>query len=407
MKHALRRGRGCGTWADTMPIAFGVVIVLVLVVLAAVGCGSNPTGGTTAPVTGSVGTGTQTTSRREVSTSKSPSLPPDAPAGSASTSIIPSGSLTGAGPANPEPVISEWAMAFRKLHPDVTISYQVVPSAEGTTQFTERTVDFGATNIFMTDEEISAAEQASGAEVLHIPGFLDAVVIAHTLPGISKLRLDPATLAAIFLGSITAWDDPRIAALNPGLTLPSLDITVVHRSDPSFTTFRFTSYLSLASEEWNNKVGSGRTVNWPVGTGVRDNAALDLFGNMRGTIGYVEFGAALQNDLPVVELKNESGNFVAPTLASVAAAAQGTQFPTDLRLSLFDSVNPQAYSIVTATWILAHDPMEDAAKAGLLKTFLKWALSPAGDALVEEVGFVPLADDLRSAALAKISQIGS
>lgn len=322
----------------------------------------------------------------------------------------------GAGTGIPSPVYMEWLLAFQKLHPAVSVDYDYMGgSIAGIEKLTIQAVEFGASDTPMTDQEVAAAEQASDAKVLHIPSVLEGVGVAYNLPEVGNLRLDPDTLAAIFLGHITTWNDPQIAALNPGVTLPSTGITVLYRRGSSLFTLAFTSYLSLVSAEWKSKVGAGKEVKWPVGMGGIGNFIPEYTVTQEpGGIGYVRIAWPLSNGwrpdtgIRVAELMNKSGNFITPTFESTSAAAQGLQFPADLRFSplLLDSANPQAYPIVTATWILAYDRMRDPAKAALVKAFLTWAHSPAGDVVARDMGFVPIPSDLKSAARAKIEQIG-
>jgi phosphate transport system substrate-binding protein len=316
-------------------------------------------------------------------------------------------SLNGAGATFPQPVYVEWIGAFQKIDPGVTINYQGVGSGGGIQQFTQMTVDFGASDAPMTDAEIATAEKASGAQVLHIPTVFGAITLAYNLQGVDGLKLDSDTLAAIFEGAITKWNDPKIAALNQGVTLPSTDIQVVHRSDSSGTTNAFTSYLAAVSPDWKTKIGAGKTVKWPVGVGGQGNDGVAaVVKQQAGSIGYVELAYALTNQMTVAQMKNKSGQFIVPSLDSTTAAAEGAQFPADLRFSVSNSDNPKAYPIVTATWILAYDKMKDPAKAAALKAFLTWALND-GASIATDLGYAPLPSALKDAALVKVNAIGS
>jgi len=318
-----------------------------------------------------------------------------------------SASLSGAGATFPEPLYVEWIGEFQSLHPKVTINYQGIGSGGGIEQFSKLTVDFGASDAPMKDEEIAAAEAASGAKVLHIPTVFGAVTLAYNLPGVTELKLDPDTLAGIFLGEITKWNDAKLTALNPGVTLPDQPIQVVHRSDSSGTTSIFTGYLTKVNKTWAEKVGKGKEVPWPVGVGGQGNDGVAaVVKQQAGSIGYVELSYALEAGLSVAALRNQAGNFVTPSLASTSAAAQGAQFPEDLRFSVADSPNPEAYPICGATWILVYDQMKDPAKAAALKAFLTWALTE-GTPIAEELGYAPLPEDLRAKALAKVEQISA
>jgi phosphate transport system substrate-binding protein len=317
-------------------------------------------------------------------------------------------SLNGAGATFPEPLYLEWIGEFvNGVQPGVAINYQGIGSGGGIQQFTQMTVDFGASDAPMKDEEIAAAEEASGAKVLHIPTVLGAVAVAYSLPDVEGLQLDQETLAGIFLGTVTSWNDPALVALNPDIQLPSATIGVVHRSDSSGTTAIFTEYLTKVSAPWADTVGGGKDVPWPVGIGGQGNDGVAaVIQQQEGSIGYVELAYATEVGLPTVEVRNQSGAFVAPSLASTSSAGAGVDFPVDLRFSLSDSPAPEAYPIVGATWILAYDKMSDPAKAEALRSFLTWALTE-GAPLAEDLGYSPLSDSLRELALVKVAEVGS
>ncbi|MHB1345728.1 MAG: phosphate ABC transporter substrate-binding protein PstS, partial [Thermoleophilia bacterium] len=296
--------------------------------------------------------------------------------GSATTGGLLIAALNGAGATFPEPLYLEWVGEFvTNVEPGVKVNYQGIGSGGGIQQLTQMTVDFGASDAPMSDEEIAAAETAGGAAVLHIPTVFGAVAVAYSLPGVTDLKLDQETLADIFLGTVTTWDDPAIVALNPGVTLPSTAISVVHRSDSSGTTSIFTGYLTKVSPAWSDTVGAGKDVRWPVGIGGQGNDGVAaVIQQQEGSIGYVELAYATEVGLPTVSVRNQAGSFIAPSLASTSAAGAGVDFPADLRFSLSDSPAPEAYPIVGATWILAYDSMADPAKAEALRAFLTWAL---------------------------------
>lgn len=316
-------------------------------------------------------------------------------------------SLNGAGATFPEPLYVEWIGEFQAANPKVTINYQGIGSGGGIEQFTKLTVDFGASDAPMKDEEIAAAEAAGGAKVLHIPTVFGAVVLAYNLKGVDELKLDPDTLTAIFLGTITKWNDPAIAALNPEATLPDTAIQVVHRSDSSGTTSIFTGYLSQVSAQWKDQVGKGKEVKWPVGVGGQGNDGVAaVVKQQAGSIGYVELSYATESGLAMATLKNQAGNFITPSLESTSAAAVGVEFPEDLRFSVSNSSGNQAYPIVGATWILVFDKMKDAAKVQVLKAWLSWSLSD-GTAIAEELGYAPLSEELKALALEKIDSIST
>jgi len=318
-----------------------------------------------------------------------------------------SASLNGAGATFPKPLYIEWIGEFQMVNPGVKINYQGIGSGGGIEQFTKMTVDFGASDAPMKDEEVAAAETASGAKVLHIPTVFGSVVLAYNLPDLPELKLDSDTLAAIFLGEITNWNDAKIAALNSGAALPDKAIQVVHRSDSSGTTNIFTSYLAEVNQAWADAVGAGKEVQWPAGVGGQGNDGVAaVVQQQEGSIGYVELSYAIESNLTMASLKNAAGNFIVPSLESTSAAAGGAAFPEDLRFSVANSPNADAYPIVGATWILAYDKMADPAKVAALKAFLTWSLTD-GTAVAEDLGYAPLPDDLRALALAKVNAIGN
>jgi phosphate transport system substrate-binding protein len=377
------------------------VLALALIAVAAFGlfaaaCGNDDATTTTAASIGSDSTGaTGTTAKAEDGTTMA-ALEAD---------------LNGAGATFPQPVYVEWIGAFQQLQSGVTINYQGVGSGAGIQQFTAQTVDFGASDAYMKADEIAAAEEArSGAKVIHIPTVFGAVVLAYNLPGVDDLKLDSDTLAKIFLGTITTWDDPAIAALNPGVNLPSEAIQTVHRSDSSGTTNAFTSYLAAASADWAAGPGAGKEIKWAGGVGAKGNDGVAaVVKQTEGAIGYVELAYATQNNMTMAEMENKSGNFIAPSLKSTSAAAAGLQIPDDMNLLplVSDSANPEAYPIVTSTYILAYDKMPDANKAAALRAFLTWALGDDGTAIATELGYAPLPADLKEAVLEKVALIGS
>jgi len=328
-------------------------------------------------------------------------------AGSGGQSDTPAASLNGAGATFPEPLYVEWIGEFQAANPQVTVNYQGIGSGGGIEQFTKLTVDFGASDAPMKDEEVTAAEAAGGAKVLHIPTVFGAVVLAYNLEGVEQLNLDPDTLAGIFLGTITRWNDAQLAALNPGVSLPDQAIQVVHRSDSSGTTSIFTGYLAQVSVEWADKVGKGKEVPWPVGIGGQGNDGVAaVVQQQAGSIGYVELSYATESGLAMATLENQAGNLITPSLESTSAAAVGVEFPEDLRFSVSNSAGEQAYPIVGATWILVYEKMKDAAKVDALKAWLTWSLNE-GTAIAEELGYAPLSEELKALALAKIESVSS
>jgi phosphate transport system substrate-binding protein len=283
-----------------------------------------------------------------------------------------------------------------------------VGSGAGIQQFTAKTVDFGATDAPMKPDELAAAQKAGGA-VLHIPMVLGAVAVTYNVPGVSHLRLDGTTLADIYLGKITSWNDRAIAALNPQAKLPKLPIAVVHRGDASGTSFVFTSYLTAVSTAWSGGPGADKAPKWPVGTGGQGNDGVAAAVTQQtGAIGYVEIAYALQNHLPTATLQNSSGAWINPSLASTAAAGTGVQFPADLRFSLVNSAAPDAYPIVSCTWQLVwqHPAKagQSAATAKSLVTWLTWELT-TGQHEAPTLGYAPLPAALATKARAAVASI--
>jgi phosphate transport system substrate-binding protein len=298
--------------------------------------------------------------------------------------------LTGAGATFPNPIYSKWFDAYAR-ETGVRINYQSIGSGGGIRQFTEGTVDFGASDGPMTDEQIAAVH----GDVLHVPTVLGAVVATYNLPSLGKrpLRFDGPTLADIFLGRISRWNDPHIAALNPGVALPGQDILVVHRSDGSGTSYIFTDFLSKVSPGWKEQVGRATSVNWPAGLGGKGNEGVtQQVKQSEGAIGYVELIYALANGLPVAEVRNPSGRFVAPTLESVSAAAQGTAFSpdTDFRVSITNAPGAEAYPIASFTWLLIHREHPELPKNQAIRKFIAWMLEPGPQRMAGELHYAPL-----------------
>ena len=298
--------------------------------------------------------------------------------------------LTGAGATFPNPIYTKWFDAYNK-ETGVRINYQSIGSGGGIRQFIEGTVDFGATDAPMTDEQVA---QVKG-NVLHVPTVLGAVVATYNLPSLGKtsLRLDGPTLADIFLGRITSWQDRRIAALNPGVELPSQDVIVVHRSDGSGTTFIFTDYLSHVSPEWKGQVGKATSVQWPTGLGGKGNEGVtQQVKQTEGAIGYVELIYAISNNLAYAWIKNAAGEFVEPTLASVTAAAGSARLgpDPDFRVSITNPPGRDAYPLASFTWLLVKKENPDSVKARLLKNFLGWMLQPPAQRMAADLHYAPL-----------------
>ncbi len=312
--------------------------------------------------------------------------------------------LQGAGATFPNPLYQKWLSEYGKLHPNIKIDYQSIGSGGGIKQIQARTVDFGASDSPMKDEDLKAAP----GEILHIPTVLGAVVITYNLSGVSQpLHFSPDLVADIFLGKIKKWSDPRIKADNSGANLSDADITVVHRSDGSGTSAVFTDYLSKVSGEWKEKVGAGTSPNWPVGIGGKGNEGVT--GQVKqtpNTIGYVELAYAVQNNLPTALIKNKSGNFIEPTIDGVTAAAAGSvaTTPEDLRVSITDATGAAAYPISSYTYILAYRVQPDETKGKALVDFLWWAIHD-GEAFAKDLRYAPLPSEIVKRAEAKINSI--
>lgn len=312
--------------------------------------------------------------------------------------------LQGAGATFPNPLYQKWLSEYGKLNPNVKIDYQSIGSGGGIKQIQARTVDFGASDAPMKDEDLRAAP----GEILHIPTVLGAVVITYNLAGVSQpLRFTPDVIADIFLGKIRKWSDPRLNTDNAGANLPDSDITVVHRSDGSGTSAVFTDYLSKVSPEWKEKVGSGTSPNWPVGIGGKGNEGVT--GQVKqtpNTIGYVELAYAGQNKLPVALIKNKSLNFVEPSIDAVtaAAAASVATTPDDLRVSITDAAGATAYPIASYTYILVYKAQPDQLKGKALVDFLWWGIHD-GEEFAKDLQYAPLPAEITKRAEAKINSI--
>lgn len=298
--------------------------------------------------------------------------------------------LTGAGATFPNPIYTKWFDSYAKQQ-GVRINYQSIGSGGGIRQFTEGTVDFGATDGPMTDQQIQAVQ----GNVMHIPTVIGSVVVTYNLPslGTTKLRLDPATITDIYLGKLTKWNDPRLAQLNPGVALPDRDIIVVHRSDGSGTTYVFVDYLSKVSPEWEKKVGRATSVSWPVGLGGKGNEGVtQQVKQTEGAVGYVELVYAISNNLPYALVKNSSGNFVEPTLASATAAAAGIDLPadTDFRVSITNAKGAEAYPITSFTWLLVKKEGQEPRKAQTIREFLRWMTEPEAQRMAADLHYAPL-----------------
>src|ERR671936_1055592 len=311
--------------------------------------------------------------------------------------------VNGAGATFPYPIYSKWFDEYAKIEPGIRFNYQSIGSGGGIRQITERTVDFGATDGPMTDEQLKKAP----AELLHIPTVLGAVVATYNVPGSPKLNFAPDVLADIFLGKITKWNDARIAATNAGASLPDQPILVVHRSDGSGTTYIWVDYLSKVSPEWQQKVGKGTSVNWPVGLGGKGNEGVaGQVKNTPGALGYVELAYAVKNKMPVASVKNAAGKFVEPTIVSTTAAAAGaaSSMPADFRVSLTNPPGQDAYPIASFTWLLVYKDQPNELKGRALAKFLWW-MSHEGQKYADDLLYAPLPQPVVKQIEAKSKQI--
>jgi phosphate transport system substrate-binding protein len=309
--------------------------------------------------------------------------------------------INGAGATFPYPIYSKWFDEYAKVDGTVRFNYQSIGSGGGQKQIMSETVDFGASDGPMSDENLSKAP----GKILHIPTVAGAVVVTYNVPGNPHLKLDGPTLANLFLGKITKWDDKQVAALNPGVKLPSSDVVVVHRSDGSGTSYIFTDYLSSVSKEWETKAGRNTSVKWPVGLGAKGNEGVaGQVKQLPGTIGYVELAYAKQNKLPFADLKNSTGAFITASLESVTEALASAKIPEDFRFSMVNPPGAKAYPISGATWLLVYEKQKDAAKGKKLVEFLNWALAN-GEKMAASLDYAPLPESVQQRVMERIKTI--
>ncbi len=298
--------------------------------------------------------------------------------------------INGAGATFPYPLYSKWFDEYTRVDPSVQFNYQSIGSGGGQQQILAGTVDFGASDGPMTDQDLAKAPH----KILHIPTVAGADVVTYNLPGKPQLKLDGPTIADIFLGQITKWNDPRLVSANPGVTLPEADIVVVHRSDGSGTTYIFADYLSSVSPAWEKSVGRGKAVKWPTGLGAKGNEGVTgQVEQMPGAIGYVELVYAVQNNLPFASVKNSAGNFIAPSIASVTAALGTAKVPDDFRFSMVNPPGQDGYPIAGATWLLVYQEQTNPEKGKKMVEFLKWAMNQ-GEQMAPQLNYAPLPPDL-------------
>ena len=315
--------------------------------------------------------------------------------------------LNGAGATFPYPMYSKWFSDYNKLHPDIQFNYQSIGSGGGIRQVIAGTVDFGASDGPMTDEQISQAQSQRKTKILHVPTVLGAVVPAYNIKGVTgEIKFTPEALAGIFLGKITSWNDPAITGPNPGVKFPGDPIVVIHRSDGSGTTFIFTDYLSKVSSDWQSTVSKGTSVKWPVGLGGKGNEGVaGMIRQMQGSIGYIELIYAVQNNIPYGVVKNASGTFVKASLDSVtAAAASAKSMPPDFRVSITNAPGQDAYPISSFTWLLIPEQSKDAAKGKMIADFLNWMVDD-GQKETAQLTYAPLPDNVAQKVKAAIKQV--
>ncbi|MGB8580539.1 MAG: phosphate ABC transporter substrate-binding protein PstS [Candidatus Sulfotelmatobacter sp.] len=315
--------------------------------------------------------------------------------------------LNGAGATFPYPMYSKWFSEYHKLHSDIQINYQSIGSGGGIRQVTEGTVDFGASDMPMTDGQLAEAQSHLKTKVLNLPSVLGAVVPAYNIPGVSgEVKFTPAALAEIFLGKITKWNDKEITSVNPGVNLPDKDIIVVHRSDGSGTTFIWTDYLSKVSADWKSQVGSGTSVRWPIGLGGKGNEGVaGSIRQLQGAIGYVELIYAAQNKIPYGSVRNAAGVFLKASLEGVtAAAASAPKMPADFRVSITNAPGKDAYPISSFTWLLIPQQSKDAAKGKILADFLNWMVTD-GQKMTAELSYAPLPESVVAKEKEAIKQV--
>ncbi|HEY5911529.1 MAG TPA: phosphate ABC transporter substrate-binding protein PstS [Verrucomicrobiae bacterium] len=309
--------------------------------------------------------------------------------------------INGAGATFPYPLYSKWFDEYAKVDPSVRFNYQSIGSGGGQKQILAETVDFGASDGPMSDENLAKAPR----KILHLPTVAGAVVVVYNLADNPKLKLDGAVLADIFLGKITQWNDARVAALNPGVALPSTDLIVVHRSDGSGTSYILTDYLSSVSKDWESRVGRNTSVKWPAGLGAKGNEGVaGQVKQLPGSIGYVELAYAHQNKLAFAAIRNLAGAFVIPSLESVTEALASAKVPDDFRFSMVNPPGEDAYPVSGATWLLVYEQQKDAAKGRKLVEFLNWAIKH-GEGMASSLDYAPLPEALQARVLERIQTI--
>jgi phosphate transport system substrate-binding protein len=317
-------------------------------------------------------------------------------------------SINGAGASFPEPIYSKWFDDYHKKDANIQINYQAIGSGGGIKQVTEGTVDFGASDGPMNDDQLKAFQDKHGFPILHFPTVLGAAVPTYNIPGVTaELNFTPEALAGIYLGKVTKWNDPAIASVNSSVKLPANDIVVIHRSDGSGTTYIWTDYLSGISADWKSKVGKNTSVNWPVGLGGNKNEGVaGLVKQTPNSLGYVELIYAIKNNMPYGKVKNSSGDFIKADLASVTAAAAGAakNMPDDFRVSIVNAPGKTAYPISSFTWLLIPSKFSDASKRDAIKGFVKWMLAD-GQNDTESLAYAKLPKEVVAKELAALNKV--
>lgn len=309
--------------------------------------------------------------------------------------------INGAGSTFVYPILSKWTAEYTKVDPTVQINYQSIGSGGGQRQIIAETVDFGASDGPMSDENLAKAP----GKLLHIPVIAGADVLTYNLPGDPKLKMDGQTIVGIFMGKITKWNDKAIADQNPDIKLPDSDIVVVHRSDGSGTTYIWADYLSSVSKEWETQVGRGTSVKWPVGLGGKGNEGVSgLVRQTPGAVGYAELIYAIQNKMPYADVKNSAGNYITPSLESVSAALDSAKIPDDFRFSMVNPPGEKAYPISGCTWLLVYEQQKNPEKGKKLVEFLNWALTK-GQAMASPLDYASLPPSVQNRVLERVKTI--
>ncbi len=320
----------------------------------------------------------------------------------------PGGQINGAGATFPYPIYSKWFNEYSKINKDAKINYQSIGSGGGVKQITEGTVDFGASDSPMSDEEIQKANSKNNNSILHIPTVIGSVVLTYNIPGVDKnINLTPEAISGIYMGKIKKWNDPAIQKENPDVNLPDKEIIVCYRTDGSGTTFVFTDYLGKVNAEWKANVGVAKDVKFPVGQGGKGNEGVTgLVKQLEYSIGYVELIYALQNSLKYANVKNQEGQFISPNLESLTKAAEQSvnEMPDDLRQSITNAKGKESYPISSYTYILLYEKQKDANKGKTLKEFLVWAMSD-GEKFAKDLGYAPLPQIVVTKSLEKVNRI--